>query len=400
MKDIRRPDFVKAAMTSRSHSLFREMIVAIILFFLGTFAGSIIQAPAILIYFFNNKEYREMVRSGSVSTKKILDMVHDMPDWMVGVALCASIGIMIAAIFYCTQIEKRKVYSMGFVKKSCVLSYFGGIGLGILMITTVYMLCVFFGSIEIDVVFRAGTKLSILFLFFVGYLLEGMAEEALCRGFLLVSLTKRYTVTFSLVGSSIFFAFFKGLNGELSVLSYANLILFGYFMGLLFLRFENIWFVGAFHGIWSFVQTNIMGRHGVGFTGSLFSVRMAEGHDIVHGGVYGVEGGFVVTLVLVLGIAVLALEMNRHGLFVKAKPVENPYDKAYYEEFQRFMSERGESFVGFSKKEKKKTETFVNMDMLKKKENYNQQVDKKLTEREVSGNQVEQTVFDREYFKK
>lgn len=400
MKDIKRPDFVKAAMTSRSHSLVREMIVAMVLFFLGTFAGSVIQAPAMLIYFVNNKEYIEMVRSGSVSTRKILDMVHQMPDWMVGVALCASVGILIAAIIYCTLIEKRKVYSMGFVKKSCVFSYVGGLCLGTLMIGAVYMISAFFGSIQIDVVFKTGTKLPVLFLFLAGYLLEGMAEEALCRGFLFVSLTKRYTVTFSLVGSSVFYAFFKGLNSELSLLSYINMMLFGYFLGLLFLRFENIWFVGAFHGIWNFIQSGIMGSgQETDFTGSLFSVRLAEGHDIVHGGAFGPEGGLIVTLVLACGIAVLALEMHRRGMFVTPKPVENPYDKAYYEEFQQFMRDRGKSFAGFSGREEPKQKMPVDADVIKKAGNYFRLDEKDGEEKKmVPEHQVEQTVFDQKYF--
>ena len=404
MMDIRRPDFINAAMTSRSHSSIREMIMAIILFFLGTFVGSIIQAPAIFVYFINNKEYMDMVRSGSVSAAKILDMAHHMPAWTVALALCASAGILAAAIFYCKLVEKRKAYSMGFSKKSCVFYYLAGLGLGVFMIGLVYAISFFLGIVRIDVSFQEGTEVSVIFLFFFGYLIEGMAEEALCRGFLLVSLTKRYTVFFSLVLSSVFFAFFRGLNSELSVLSYINLMLFGCFMGLLFLRFENIWLVGAFHGIWNFIQMNILGSRGGNADApySLFSVSLAEGQEMVHGGVNGMEGGLTVTLVLLLGIGILVLEMRRKGMFVKTGPVENPYDRAYYEEFQRFMRENAGNRMGHLRKDRDDRKVVgdmpINEEMIRMAEKQHT-VEKGEENREPGEEKVRKTEFDQNYFK-
>lgn len=382
MKDIKKPKFFDAAVTSRSHSMIREMMMALLMFFVGTLLGSILQIPAMFVYFWNNQEYMEMVKNGSVSTKKILDMVHQMPDWMLGIALCANVGVLVAVMFYCTQIERRKPFSLGFQKKSCLFYYIAGLCAGICTLGMIYAICVMSGGMQVDVVVRKENNLLVLFLFLAGYLLEGMAEEVLCRGFLFVSLTKRYTVKFSLMGSSVFFALLKGMQRDMSILAYINLILFGCFMGLLFIRLENIWFVGAFHGIWDFIQTNIMGNVQTDFTSTLFSVKPLENFEILHGGTYGLESGLLVTLVLFVGIFALILEMQKRGMFISgAEFTENPYDKLYYEEFQR-------QFTRYYEEKNK---------------------EKMSAEEEPSGNsyvqsdrteaQVTQTVFDQEYFK-
>lgn len=398
MKDIRRPDFINAAMTSRSHSSIREMLIAILLFFIGTFAGSVIQAPAMFFYFLNNEEYINMIRTGNITTGKILDLIHNMPDWTVALTLCTSAGILVAAIIYCRIVEKRKAYSMGFAKKSCVFSYLSGLGLGALMVCLVYAGCMLAGSIDVDFTISGEENIPVIGLFFLGYLIQGMAEEALCRGFLLVSLTKRYTVFFSLTLSALFYSFFSGLNNDLPGAAYINLVLFGYFMGLLFLRFENIWFVGAFHGIWNFIQYNVFGMQSgtADSVHSLFSVRLTEGQSVLYGTTDGIDGGMMVSLVLLSGIVILTLEMRQKGMFVAPRPVENPYDKAYYEGFRQFLREKGREDV---------YDAYRNMQMGVKKEESQVPVNED-TIRNASNQKTQEekgpypTVFDQNYFKK
>lgn len=395
MKDIRRPDFLSAAMTSRSHSSLREMLMALLVFFLGSLAGNVVEAPALMFYLLSNETYMNMIQSGRVNTQTILDLISQVPDWMIAVTTCTSVGILAATIFYCKMIERRKIYSMGFIKKSWLRFYLIGLGLGAVMMSLVYIGCMMFGSIQVHLAMEKRVGGVALVLFFVGYMIQGMAEEALCRGLLFVSLTKRYTVSFSLVISSVFYAFLEGLNKDLSVLSYVNLVLFGYLMGLLFLRFENIWLIGAFHGIWDFMQVNVWGE-AVSQTvrnDSLFSTTFVEGMEIVHGGTHGVESGMMVTVVLFVMVVSLILEMHQKGFFVVSEPVENPYDRAYYEGFQKWLKEKNRPLYEEYRQRNQGIVTMpVNEEMIR-------QVSQKKEEPKKEPGQIQQTDYDRHYFK-
>lgn len=336
-RDIKKPGFMKEAITSRSHGVATEILIAFLVFFVSSTFASVVQMPAMMIHLFSSQEYLEMVSSSSfnfsVDMEKIMEIATNMPDWIIIVTLASQIGLIVTAILYCRLFEKRKAHTMGFCKKGIVSQYLLGIIMGAVAFCAAYVICLLTGSVEFFAKPSKGFSILYLVGFLLGYLIQGMAEEVFCRGYLLVSLTKRYSVTFSVVISSLFFALLHGMNAGMTALSYVNLFLCGALFALLFIRFENIWIVGAFHSIWNFVQGNILGVSvsGMGLQRSLFTSKFVEGADAINGGKFGLEGGLSVTLVLGLFIAVLLWNMSRKGYFVEAEPVENKYDKMHYE---------------------------------------------------------------------
>ena len=320
---------MKAAMTARSHVAVLELLIALLVFFVGDVIVGMLQIPATVVYLLSNKEYMSMIMSYSVDFEKIMNLMMNMPDWIIIINLLLEVALIAVFILYCRLFEKRKAETMGFRRKGFVIEYLKGIASAFILFIIAYGICVVTGSMVFHSVSVKGTTALYVIGFLFGYLVQGMAEEVICRGYLLVSLSRRYSVSVSIILSAAFFSMLHGMNAGVGILAFVNLFLFGEFLGLLFVRCENIWVVGAVHSIWNFLQGNIFGIQvsGMRLQPSLFTTDMTKGGEIINGGSFGIEGGLAVTLMLLLATALLLMNMSKNGYFVKMEPIVNPYDR-------------------------------------------------------------------------
>ncbi len=314
MKDFKKTLFMKEASKGRGHSIFVEMVIALVLFFIASVAMGIAQIPVLAVYLINNKDYMSMLVSGKIDNEKLAYVMSNMPEWVMIDMLFAEILLTLVVLLYCRFFEKRRLSTLGFVKKGMVKQYALGLCAGAAAFSAVYLICVVTGSVKFEGIAANITPLYIAGFFF-GYVLQGMAEEVLCRGYLMVSLSRRYHVTLAIIYSSLFFAFLHGANNGFSMLAFINLFLFGVFASLLLLDSGNIWIAGAFHSIWNFVQGNIYGIQvsGTSVSSSVFSTANTDGMEIINGGSFGMEGGLAVTFVLATGISLLAFHLYKKG---------------------------------------------------------------------------------------
>ncbi len=330
MKDIKKTLFMKEAASKKGHNILVEICIAVLLFFIGSVAMGFIQVPAMMAYLLSNKDYMSMIMTGRLDTQKMLSVMSDMPEWVMIVMLFAEILLTLIVLFYCRFFEKRKLSTLGFVKKGMVKQYVAGLLAGAAAFSLAYLICIITGSVKCEGLAADIVPLYIIGYFF-GYLLQGMAEEVLCRGYLMVSLSRRYHVTLAIVVSSVFFAFLHSANSGLSPLAYINLFLFGVFASLLLLDFGNIWIAGAFHSIWNFVQGNIYGVQvsGTRVSNTILSTSYTDGREIINGGSFGMEGGFAVSIVFMAGIALLSYHLYKKGDIID---LQEPAGPVYQEE--------------------------------------------------------------------
>lgn len=327
MKDIKKPEFMKAACNAKSHSPIMTVLITLLLYFIGSILMSVVQMPATVIYLLTNEEYIAMLKSNSFDFERIMQIALNLPPWVTAVSLVSQIVLILVFILYCRLFEKRKANTLGFRKKGFPAEYAKGMLAGAVMYVAAYGICLLTGSVHFLTDSVEGTTGLYLVVFFVGYMIQGMAEEVICRGYLISALGRRCSVVMSIVISSLFFAMMHGMNSGIGFLAYFNLFLFGTLMGLLFVRFENIWLVGAIHSVWNFMQGNVFGIQVSGnpVQPSLFSTEFVEGREFINGGSFGSEGGLAVTVVLLAATALLLWEMSKKGYIVEAERV-NPYD--------------------------------------------------------------------------
>lgn len=219
-----------------------------------------------------------------------------------------TIAITLAAMLYCATIEIRPLSSMGFVKKSWLSQYSIGILVGVVLFGGYILIGVLSGSIEYRGV-TIGESWWIIPIFFLGYVIQGMSEEVLLRGYLMISLTNRVTVFWAVFINSVLFSMLHLFNPGISPIALLNIAIFGIVMSLYFLLTGNIWGVSAIHMTWNFLQGNIFGCavSGMESTSSLFSFAPVEGFELLGGGSFGPEGGIISTMILLAACVILIM---------------------------------------------------------------------------------------------
>ena len=320
MKEIRKPKFMQAAAVKRGHGIFGEICIAIALFIVGSVAGGIIQVPAMMFNMLGNNEYIKMITSGQPDINKMMQLISDMPEWMTIVTLISELLIIVIVCLYCRFVEKRKLNTLDLKKKGAVLNYLKGMFFALVIFSVAYLICIVTKSITFDGLTQ---NIPVVYIvgYFIGYMIQGMAEEVLCRGYLFVSLTRRYHVINSAIFSAIFFAMLHGMN-------------------------VGVWIVGAFHSVWNFVQGNLYGISVSGnkITSSIFTSTAADGGaTVINGGTFGMEGGFAITIVLIIAIAVVGKHLESKGKLIE-KSEQPSQNEIEFEEIKKEM----ESQMGMS----------------------------------------------------
>lgn len=132
--------------------------------------------------------------------------------------------------------------------------------------------------------------------------MQGLAEEVLCRSYLLNSLAVKQKAPIAVAVSAAAFSALHIANPSVTPVALINIALFGIFAGVYFWRRGSIWGVAALHTAWNFAEGNIYGINvsGIAPTVSVFSASVDNSLSIWNGGSFGAEGGLAVTVTLTL----------------------------------------------------------------------------------------------------
>lgn len=228
----------------------------------------------------------------------------------LGSLLINAVGIIIIVLF-CFFVEKRNLISMGITGEKIVRRYVLGLLFGIFAFSSVILFGLVSGGYE-SVALADDVNPLILVLIFLGYLVQGLYEEILCRGFFMVSISRKNPVIVGIIISSIIFVFLHYYNDGFGALPALNLFLFGILTAFICLITGNIWVACSFHSAWNFVEGNVFGLSVSGISPSeqLF-VTTATEKDFISGGQFGPEGGVAVTIVSALCIIAVLIYSNK-----------------------------------------------------------------------------------------
>ncbi len=280
-----------------------EILVFIAVFIVSGIVQSVFMMPMELIIQLQHPEMMEAAVSGDMDEYTRIFNEATSENMYVIVMLFSTVGIIIITLLFCKLIQKRKMTSLGFVKKDMVKEYLIGMGGGFILFSVAVLICVVTGTMKFNGI-SENFSFGIFLLYLLGYMVQGMSEEALCRGYFMVSMSRRYPVAAGIMANSLIFASLHLFNSGISILAFINLTLFGVFASLYFLKRGSIWGIAAFHSVWNLVQGNVYGVlvSGTSSDCSVFSTTMVEGKELVNGGTFGLEGGIAVTIVFIAGI--------------------------------------------------------------------------------------------------
>lgn len=209
------------------------------------------------------------------------------------------IGIVL--LFGC-QIQGR---TLGFKTQGVPFQYLRGCLIGFLMFFAVVLVGAVLGAVRFQGL-SEWLDIPLILLFLGGYLFQGMAEEMLCRGYILLSVARKNSIWSAILVSSLIFAIMHAFNAGFGLIPFINLFLFAVFEACYFLHTENIWGCSAIHSIWNFVQGCIFGFNvsGESLMPSIFRFSVSD-NAILGGGKFGPEGGLAVTVVTSISILLI-----------------------------------------------------------------------------------------------
>ncbi len=286
-----------------------EVLIFLLVFLAATLIQLMIVTPFQVVAMLSSDAFKEMLQSPPTSYSEIMDatsaLLNSFPDWIMAVQLFATVGTITACFVYCRVIEKRSWISLGFTKQGAVGEYAAGLGIGLALFGGAVALGVATGNLSLSV--NPAPAVGMILLYFLGYMVQGMSEEILCRGYLLVSMQRGCPLWVAILTNSLIFAVLHMGNPGVTPLALINLLLFGIFASLYTLRRGSLWGIGAIHTVWNFAQGNIFGISVSGMSGnpSLLTATTSEGGALIHGGAFGMEGGLAVTIVLTVGCVVM-----------------------------------------------------------------------------------------------
>jgi hypothetical protein len=205
------------------------------------------------------------------------------------------------------MIERRPLRTTGLERPGWLFKYVRGLIVGWILFSGAIGVMGVTGLVSLEPAPRDAFRWSTLggvLLVFVGWVVQGGAEEILTRGFLLPVLSVRWGVGLGILASSGVFALLHSFNPNLNPIALFNLFLFGVFTAFYALQEGGIWGVFAIHSSWNWAQGNLYGLEvsGQEFDSSVLVNLRETGPDWLTGGSFGPEGGIIVTLVITLGL--------------------------------------------------------------------------------------------------
>ena len=240
------------------------------------------------------------------------EVLASMPDWLMIVQLFSTVLSIVVAFLFCRLIEKRPISSMGLRRRHVLPEYLAGTVVGIVLISLCVGLCALCGGLTLQTTrFSVGVWL----LYLVGFLIQGASEEILCRGYMMISVSRKNAMWLAVVTNSVMFALLHLFNPGFGLLPLINIALFGAFESVYVLKRGNLWGACAIHSFWNFFQGNMFGVSvsGTGAGASPLSATMTDGMTWLNGGSFGLEGGLIVTVVVIVALllAIFVMPSNQ-----------------------------------------------------------------------------------------
>lgn len=225
------------------------------------------------------------------------------------VLLTASfLPIIVLVLLWAGLYERRPPWTLGLEPRGALWRIGRGLLTGVLLYSAALGICAALGYVVVQPEPQRQVRSAVpgVLLILIGWLVQGSAEELICRGWLLPVLGVRVRPWVGLLLSALLFAALHSFNAHLSGPALLNLLLFGLFAGLYALREGSLWGIGALHAAWNWTQGSLFG---VAVSGSMFGPSLLRielrGPELITGGAFGSEGGLAVTAVMLLGCAAL-----------------------------------------------------------------------------------------------
>ena len=279
-----------------------KIAIVYLSFIITTLIGSVIFSSLYsVIFFIKNPEF---VSDDNMYAEFISEQFSGMSHFPgITLFLIQCILMIFFVILFWKIWDKRRLSDIGFTnikdgwKDLCI-----GLLIGAISFTVVAIVLLSTNSVELSSDFSEPKLSSALVTQLIIFIFVGINEELFSRGYCMTVLKQTNKSWVPVVVSSIIFALMHSMNEGISLLAYINLFLFGIVMAYIFIKTKNIWMCIGYHITWNYFQGNVFGFLVSGnTTDSIYSIKTVN-PNLINGGSFGPEGGFIVTALLIVTI--------------------------------------------------------------------------------------------------
>ena len=273
-------------------SVIKKLLAFILCFAAGTLLGNAVVIGAMIV---GGKKFLQ----GETFTESTMELL----------GLYAMAGMIAASVLYWKIIEKRNLSEMG------VTGRIGGwligalIGVGLLAVCVAAIMIT--GSISYEGLSK-DTNIPMLMLMLGGFIIQGAAEEFLCRGLVLCSLRDRVPLPVAVVAGTLAFIYphlstLREFELQYVFSGLLCLVVISCVFSFITLRTGSIWAACGLHSVWNFCLCCVLGLDLSGSEGAstaLINMR-SVGNDLLNGGNYGIEASIIADIVIAAAAVLL-----------------------------------------------------------------------------------------------
>lgn len=271
------------------------LVKKLLAFFLCYWAGLLIAEGVVIGVMF---AYGKNFMQGEMFSDTVMDLLK----------YYGMIVVLGVSVLYWKLTEKRKLSEMGVTKH--IGGWFVGALIGVGLLTVCAAAIMLTGSIRFEGLSK-GTSTATLALMLGGFIIQGAAEEFLCRGLVLCSLRDRVSLPAAIAASTLAFVYphwstLRDSEPKYIFSGVLCLAVISCVFSFLTLRTGSIWAACGLHSIWNFCLCCVLGLNLSGSEGAsaAFIDMRSVGENLLNGGAYGIEASIISDIIIAVFAAV------------------------------------------------------------------------------------------------
>ncbi|QUW21452.1 CPBP family intramembrane metalloprotease [Sporosarcina sp. Marseille-Q4063] len=209
-------------------------------------------------------------------------------------------GILITYLLW-RFINKGTIKQLGF--RGSLKDLWFGLFLGAISITVIFIVLLATGNVTLVNPLSSPQFSVYTISFLILFILVGFSEEMFFRGYVMSTMASRGNKKWVVyVASALIFSIAHGLNPNVSILGLINIAVVGILFAYMFYATNSLWLPIGYHIMWNYFQGNVFGFAVSGTApNGIYSVETVAGRDWLTGGAFGLEGGLMATVLILVG---------------------------------------------------------------------------------------------------
>lgn len=230
-----------------------------------------------------------------------------------------TLGGIVSTLWLWRYFNKKPIKELGF--KGPIRDLWFGLVLGAVSIALIFLLLLVTGNVVLTHSLLNPEFTAYTLSYLAMFILVGFFEEMFFRGYVMSTMADRGNKKwFIYVVSALFFSIVHGANPNVSMLGLVNIALVGVLFAYMFDTTKSLWLPIGYHITWNYFQGNVFGFAVSGIAPhSVFSVDITKGNNLLTGGSFGLEGGLLVTILIIASFFITKMYAKRQRQFIISK---------------------------------------------------------------------------------